>query len=416
MKKVAIIIRSHNEQFWIGKLLQKIKDQSEKSFEVILVDNCSNDQTVNIFKKFHPKGKVLSINKFNPGKAINIGIQNSKSEFIIIISAHCIPKSNQWISNLIRNLKDDNVVACYGRQLPLSSSTASDTRDLLNTFGVEKRIQKKDTFFHNANSAIKRSFWIKNKFNEKIDHIEDRIWARKVIDAGKRIIYDPEAAVYHYHGINHSSNMSRVNKISSILKNNDDFDYSKLPSFMQFKESKTLFCILGHDKSSNEKFKKIKSKLNSIKANKKIFVYSELMKTSKENNNLIFYPRKINYNKFTFIKILKKLLLNSYKKNFFPDCLVYINLHNKNLSISKIIASTKIFYSGMYDSVFFGREEFRQMWIENENAYQPVDINFLPKNLKTPSYLAEYGMGLATSPILIDQEKIVGEKIAIIRI
>jgi hypothetical protein len=70
----------------------------------------------------------------------------------------------------------------------------------------------------------------------------------------------------------------------------------------------------------------------------------------------------------------------------------------------------------MYDSVFFGREEFRQMWIENENTYQPVDINFLPKNLKTPSYLAEYGMGLATSPILIDQEKIVGEKIAIIRI
>ena len=38
---------------------------------------------------------------------------------------------------------------------------------------------KKDYFFHNANSAIKK-IWLKNKFDNKISNIEDRDWGKKL--------------------------------------------------------------------------------------------------------------------------------------------------------------------------------------------------------------------------------------------
>ena len=46
-----------------------------------------------------------------------------------------------------------NVVGVYGRQIPLKFSDLNDKRDLLITFGLDRRLQIKD-YFHNANSAI----------------------------------------------------------------------------------------------------------------------------------------------------------------------------------------------------------------------------------------------------------------------
>ena len=48
-----------------------------------------------------------------------------------------------------------------GRKIIRKKYSNLDKRDLLNTFGLDKKIQKKDSFFHNANSAFLKSFWLK---------------------------------------------------------------------------------------------------------------------------------------------------------------------------------------------------------------------------------------------------------------
>ena len=49
--------------------------------------------------------------------------------------------------------------------------------------------------------AIRRDIWEKIPFDPSVTNIEDRIWAGEVIKAGYKLIYEPEAAVFHYHGI-----------------------------------------------------------------------------------------------------------------------------------------------------------------------------------------------------------------------
>ena len=163
--EVSIIIRTKNEEKYIKHCLEKIKSQKFKNFEVIIVDNYSTDLTVKKAKQF--TNKIVKIKNFKPGKAINDGIKASKGNIIVVLSAHCIPVNDNWLGNLIKNLNDKKVAGVYGRQEPMQYTSDVDKRDLLTIFGLDKKVQIKDTFFHNANSAFKKDIWKKIPFDEK---------------------------------------------------------------------------------------------------------------------------------------------------------------------------------------------------------------------------------------------------------
>ena len=179
---ISIIIRTRNEERWIDHCLSAISTQSISDYEIILVDNNSQDRSVKIAKKY--TDNIIKVTDFYPGKAINDGIRASSGKYIVVISGHCIPKNNLWLEKLIEPLKNDEtrlLAGVYGRQEPLSSSSALDKRDLTVVFGLDERTQKKDSFFHNANSAIPRKIWEKFPFDEKTTNIEDRLWGAEVI-------------------------------------------------------------------------------------------------------------------------------------------------------------------------------------------------------------------------------------------
>ena len=51
MKKCSVIIPAHNEELFIEKTLESLKKQEYRNFEIIVVDNKSNDSTYEIAKK-----------------------------------------------------------------------------------------------------------------------------------------------------------------------------------------------------------------------------------------------------------------------------------------------------------------------------------------------------------------------------
>ena len=264
---VSIIVRTKNEDFWIGKCLNEIFNQKYKNFEVILVDNNSKDKTISIVKKNFPKVKIINYKSkiFLPGKALNLGIKKSKGSLVAMISGHCIPKNENWLNNLVQNFKNSDVIACYGRQEPSDISEPNDVRDLTYLFGLDKKIQIKDPFFHNANSMIRKSTWKKSQFDETIKHIEDRLWASLVLKNGKKIIYEPNSSVIHFHGVGHHGNLKRVSTISKILKKSKSKNKRKL-----------IVCIIPLNKpiKLNGKYlvEKIINDINKIKEISKIFI------------------------------------------------------------------------------------------------------------------------------------------------
>ena len=100
---VSIIIRTKNEERWIKLCLDKIYEQSYKNFEIIIVDNYSTDKTLQKIKNYKIN-KIVKIKKYLPGKAINLGIKKSQGVYIVIISAHCIPTTKNWLKNFVQSI------------------------------------------------------------------------------------------------------------------------------------------------------------------------------------------------------------------------------------------------------------------------------------------------------------------------
>lgn len=220
---ISLIIRTYNEEKWIGQCLRMVQQQDvDQETEVVLVDNESTDKTVEKAKHVHPDLTLVEISDYMPGWALNEGIRAADGEYIVCLSAHCIPVDDQWLENLVDNFnRVENVAGVYGRQVPVESSDPVDKRDLIRTFGLERRVQDRDTFFHNANSMIRRTVWEECPFQEDVTNIEDQIWGNEVVNAGYKLVYEPKAAVYHHHGINQGNDKNRTQSVVRTMENND---------------------------------------------------------------------------------------------------------------------------------------------------------------------------------------------------
>ena len=367
----SIIIRTKNEEKWIDICLKKVFSQKKIQFEVILVDNHSVDNTVNIAKKYPIK--IVKIKKFFPGKAINLGIQKSLGEYIVCLSAHCIPENDYWLLNLTKDLKKKKIAAIYGKQKPLPYSSSFDKRDLYNTFGDDKRTQVKDTFFHNANSAFKKAVWMKNKFNETLPHIEDRVWANSIINQKYKIIYEPKASVFHWHGINQDMDKKRCDKIVEILENlNTNFSNKYIHNLKNLNIA-AIVPLKGKSIVVNKKpiIENTIKYLKTSKFIKNIYVATDNKETKKISESFgatipFLRPDSLSAAHIDIISILKFTLRELEKKKIYQDLIVLMtenfpfrenDLHDK--MIKKAVDNN-------YDSLFIVKEEKGSVWINDQ--------------------------------------------------
>ena len=370
MIETLIIIRTKNEDRWIKHTIEKINTQTYKKFKIVVVDNYSTDRTVEIVKQYELS--ILKIKNFIPGKAINIAYKKFPCKFVVCLSAHCIPENNKWLQNLIKNFKNKKTVAVYGKQLPIYNTSDANYRDLKIVFGNDKRIQKKDYFFHNANSAIRTQILKKYPFSEKATNIEDRLWAKQIIDLNKfQIVYEPKASVYHHHGLHQNNNKKRLNGVVNIMKGIETENL--MPDELVSNNQKIFACLIGktnkkitntYKKTNNELIKK----LNDDPRIQKIFVVvdNKTLKELKElNSNKFFIVKRNKYLNEASINSILKFFYTRLKK-YNVDYLAYFNLdyikRPKNFLNALISTSTKDFHN-----ITTYAEKFNNVWYEEKN-------------------------------------------------
>lgn len=423
--KASIIVRTKNEDRWIGQCLSAIEKQSYKNKEIILVDNDSTDQTVKIASSFK-NIKILNYSPkglFKPGRSINVGIESSTGHFIVIISGHCIPTNKKWLHNLLRNLKNDDVAGVYGRQEPLSFTSSLDKRDLVITFGLDKKIQKKDPFFHNANSALTRSIWKKYPFDEDCTNIEDRIWGKQVIKEGYKIIYDPDASVFHHHGIHHGLNEDRANNIVRILDSISE--KKKISKDIKNIKSAAFIPIKGELINHNGKYL-LENTIKQIKNNKlikEIVVSTDNKITAKialklGASKIIIRPKSLSKD-FVGVSDVIKFTLEEYEKKFsLLDLVIFLEetypFRDKN-EISEMI---KTLIKEGNDSLIGVQNESKGAWIIEDNKVTPIiNQKFMPRILKSKSIdIAQIGYCTVLRTEFIRFGDILGPDVALFNI
>ncbi|MCD6598647.1 MAG: glycosyltransferase, partial [Bacteroidales bacterium] len=120
---VSVVICAKDEAENLKKYLPVILSQHYPDYEVIVVNDCSEDNTAEVLEEFEKKFAHLRTTiikkdeKFTHGKklALTIGIKAAKNEWLLLTDADCVPETPDWISGMQKNFTNDtSVVLGYG--------------------------------------------------------------------------------------------------------------------------------------------------------------------------------------------------------------------------------------------------------------------------------------------------------------
>lgn len=416
----SIIIRTRNEERWIGPCLHAVHRQNHDEFEIILVDNQSTDRTVEKARKIGVD-RVVNIEEYRPGYALNEGIRASSGDLIACLSGHCIPVDEGWLEKLARNFSDPQVAGVYGRQEPLASTSDQDKRDMLIVFGLDRRVQEKDAFFHNANSMIRRSLWEEVPFDESVAHIEDRIWAREMLGRDYVIVYEPEASVYHYHGIHQGGDEERAYGVVRILERleEDRGDESRVidPELLSIV---ALIPIRGPIQRLGGK-PTVQYAIESAQRSRRV----DRVIVSTDDPELAEVARSLgaeapflrdpmlSEDYVDLEKVVEYSLGELEKAEVYPDLIVTLEAtfpFRPDGLIDEMV--DRCLEEGL-DTVIAGRREAGGIFRSRGETVEPVSTGLTPREYREPDYVGLKGVGCVTHPEFARGGSLYGEMIGI---
>ncbi len=126
---LSIIICAKNEAHNLPKIIPALFAQKYPKYQVIVVDDCSQDDTLDVLaelKTKYPKLYITSIpidNKFQHGKklAVTVGIKAAEYEHLVFIDADCVPNTENWLNEIAcRYMDGKSMVIGYGKYEKLS--------------------------------------------------------------------------------------------------------------------------------------------------------------------------------------------------------------------------------------------------------------------------------------------------------
>jgi rhamnosyltransferase len=209
MVALSVLLLTKNGTSDLERLLPALYGQKNVGpFDVLAVDSGSTDGTIDVLGRFPVRLQQISPDTFHHARTRNLAASLATGEVLVFLSQDAVPASDLWLSSLISNFSDPGVGAVYGRQLP-NPMSCNERRDTLDMVYGTHRVVKDPAhrnglgyrFYHfsDVNAAIRRSVWDATRFPEDLKVFEDLGIAKRILDRGWKIVYEPEAAVIHSH-------------------------------------------------------------------------------------------------------------------------------------------------------------------------------------------------------------------------
>lgn len=209
---VSVIISARNEAKNLAENLPAILEQNYPDFEVVLVNDCSLDDSEDVLKDLCAKYSRLKVvvvtehDRFKTGKkfALTMGIKAAKNEHLLFTDADCQPASSNWIGLMTANFTGP-------AEIVLGYSPYKSSGGFLNAFIRFETIRTAINYLSAAlagnpymgigrNLAYTRTLFFKNKGFASHMHVmsgDDDLFVNENADAGNTVIeINPDAFTY----------------------------------------------------------------------------------------------------------------------------------------------------------------------------------------------------------------------------
>lgn len=139
MEKISIIIPCLNEADYIGFLLFSLSRQTYHSFEVIICDGKSEDQTKSViksFQKYLPSLRIITSQKRSPAAQRNAGAEMAQYNRLLFLDADVILPPD-FLEKTLREIDENHYELAHPTTLPISEKILNRYYYILTNFGLE---------------------------------------------------------------------------------------------------------------------------------------------------------------------------------------------------------------------------------------------------------------------------------------
>lgn len=320
--KVSIIIPVYNVAPYVKRCLDSVFAQTYKNIEILIIDDCGTDNSIEIVKDLTLKEKIendirIIHHPHNKGLSVarNTGIKESTGDFLYFLDSddEITPECIELLLNETLTQTPDFVIAdynCIGNNVPMpplsiNRKTISGSSEILKLFREQK------WYVMAVNKLIRKSFIISNElfFKENIIH-EDILWSF-LLACNATVIKVIKDKTYNYY--------IREDSITESIKvqNNNQFKHRSNESKRVIVSSMYTYLIESEQKDKNKDINKTFEeykyllfisiiKNNTYTKDELFFIYKEFGRLKNTTNLRIFLLNCVDIK--TFIKFFHYLL------------------------------------------------------------------------------------------------------------
>jgi len=353
--KVSFLIPCFNTELYLKKAIDCVINQTYKNLEIILIDDGSQDNTLEILSQYHKLDNriVLIQNEENLGliKSLNKGIDNASGEFIARFDSDDLIDLNRIELQIetLRMKPDIDLLTSKAIYITPQDKYHSNVDHFYCALPLSIRfVSLFECPLLHAGLIVKTSVLKKYKYNfsENTKHIEDYDLFSRIIMGNLKIQVDSsEKLLYQYRrNINSISNNNRNTQFD-----NTQFQSEKnLYDILNFKIDKAILEIINLKITIGCAPKQMKEAIKTLKSIRQIFFTIQ-----KEN---ISDQEKEEINNWVQLRIFK-ILLNAFLsgnlilrlgsiQSLFTNIDVIFSKFTKNYSVNRLTwLKSKLLYN-----------------------------------------------------------------------
>ena len=282
MEKISVIINVYNKEKYIKKCLDSIVNQTYKALEILIINDGSTDNTLNIIKKYKDKRIRVINNKKNIGLSLsrNVGIDNAKGEYLYFVDADDFIEKDtiEYLYNLIKKYNVD-ISTCKCLDIYDYNYKLNQTEEKIQLLKAPDYLKKILLYDNHCvstwNKLIKKELFNNIKFKKRI--VNDLDHTHKLIIEAKQIVYSNQIKYFYFKNENAitSKNKEDFKRNIDIYESSiERYNYIKkyYPNLLENKLG-VLITIEMIYLRSNGKIKKYLKEKNALKLYKKLFSF-----------------------------------------------------------------------------------------------------------------------------------------------
>lgn len=252
--KFSIIVPMYNVEKYIARALESAINQSFKDIEIICVDDCGQDKSIELAKEFAKKDERIKIvqNERNLGTfaARNNGALSAKGEYLLFLDSDDFLHKDTCLKcyEFLKTYKNQHSLACgeeqsahekYELDFIMFNLFSQDKKDgefklrevtnktqIISTHAFEAMYFGVSEWFYSIyNKCIKRQTYLKAldfaNVTRKFTIAEDILASMALLGVSKHIALLDEGLYYYCYNGDSATKTTNPNKIQEILENLD---------------------------------------------------------------------------------------------------------------------------------------------------------------------------------------------------